>query len=184
MVKFIAEKGRVYKVLADDGNVLWVIDYENPCAPRVVRQDDNEPFETVPVPDDYIQERNVSQALFDTASKRYDILRPMISNNLYIADSNERHKTVAKIAADAGISEKTLQRWYYSYLAYGESGLYPAPKIKKDKALPPEHEKKIASALSKYYYSPKKRSLRTTYEMMLLKYYRNEHRKICQGSDQ
>lgn len=178
MVKFISEKNRVYKVLAEDGNTLWVIDYENPCAPRMVKQLKEDRFETVPVPDDYVQERYISKAVFDTASKRYDIIRPLISNKLYVTDSNARRKAIVKIAAEAGISEKTLQRWYYSYLAYGERGLYPAQKIKNDKMLPPEHEKKIASALSKYYYTPKKRSLRTTYEMMLLKYYRDEHRMI------
>ena len=178
MVKFVSEKDRVYKVLIEAEDKIWVIDYDNPCAPRMVKQLAEEQFETIPVPDDYVQERSVSQAVFETASKRYNIIRPLISNNLYVTDSNARRKAIVGIASEVGISKKTLQRWYYSYLAYGEKGLYPAQKIKKDKVLLPEHEKKMASALSKYYYSPQKRSLRTTYEMMLLKYYRDEQRMI------
>lgn len=178
MVRFVLDDDKVYKVVAESEDAIWVIDYDNPCAPKMVKQDGLVNLEEIPVPDDYMQESVVSRAIYDTAKKRLNILSPMLSNSVYITNSAERQGVLTQIAQNTGISNKTLKRWYYSYLAYGERGLCPASKIKKSKTLPQEHEKKIASALSKYYYSPKKRSLKTTYEMMLLKYYRNEQRII------
>lgn len=178
MVRFVLDDDKVYKVVAESEDAIWVIDYDNPCAPKMVKQDGLVNLEEIPVPDDYMQESVVSRAIYDTAKKRLNILSPMLSNSVYITNSAARQGVLTQIAQNTGISNKTLKRWYYSYLAYGERGLCPASKIKKSKTLPQEHEKKIASALSKYYYSPKKRSLKTTYEMMLLKYYRNEQRII------
>ena len=178
MVRFVLDDDKVYKVVAESDDAIWVIDYDNPCAPKMVKQDGLVNLEEIPVPDDYMQESVVSRAIYDTAKKRLGILSAILSDNAYITNAALRQRAIAKIAQDARVSQKTLKRWYYSYLAYGEQGLCPASKIKKSKTLPQEHEKKIASALSKYYYSPKKRSLKTTYEMMLLKYYRNEQRII------
>lgn len=178
MVRFVLDDDKVYKVVAESDDAIWVIDYDNPCAPKMVKQDGLVNLEEIPVPDDYMQESVVSRAIYDTAKKRLGILSAILSDNAYITNAALRQRAIAKIAQDARVSQKTLKRWYYSYLAYGERGLCPASKIKKSKTLPQEHEKKIASALSKYYYSPKKRSLKTTYEMMLLKYYRNEQRII------
>lgn len=178
MVRFVLDDDKVYKVVAESEDAIWVVDYDNPCAPKIVKQDGMKNLKEIPVPDDYIQESVVSRAIYDTARKRLGILSAILSDNAYITNAALRQRALAKIAQDARVSQKTLKRWYYSYLAYGERGLYPVSKIKKSKTLPQEHEKKIASALSKYYYSPKKRSLKTTYEMMLLKYYRNEQRMI------
>lgn len=178
MVRFVLDDDKVYKVVAESDDAIWVIDYDNPCAPKMVKQDGLVNLEEIPVPDDYMQESVVSRAIYDTAKKRLGILSAILSDNAYITNAALRQRAIAKIAQDARVSQKTLKRWYYSYLAYGERGLCPASKIKKSETLPQEHEKKIASALSKYYYSPKKRSLKTTYEMMLLKYYRNEQRII------
>lgn len=149
MVRFVLDDDKVYKVVAESDDAIWVIDYDNPCAPKMVKQDGLVNLEEIPVPDDYMQESVVSRAIYDTAKKRLNILSPMLSNSVYITNSAARQGVLTQIAQNTGISNKTLKRWYYSYLAYGERGLCPASKIKKSKTLPQEHEKKIASALSK-----------------------------------
>lgn len=149
MVRFVLDDDKVYKVVAESDDAIWVIDYDNPCAPKMVKQDGLVNLEEIPVPDDYMQESVVSRAIYDTAKKRLGILSAILSDNAYITNAALRQRAIAKIAQDARVSQKTLKRWYYSYLAYGERGLCPASKIKKSKTLPQEHEKKIASALSR-----------------------------------
>ena len=133
MVRFVLDDDKVYKVVAESDDAIWVIDYDNPCAPKMVKQDGLVNLEEIPVPDDYMQESVVSRAIYDTAKKRLGILSAILSDNAYITNAALRQRAIAKIAQDARVSQKTLKRWYYSYLAYGERGLCPASKIKKSR---------------------------------------------------
>lgn len=130
MVRFVLDDDKVYKVVAESEDAIWVVDYDNPCAPKIVKQDGMKNLKEIPVPDDYIQESVVSRAIYDTARKRLGILSAILSDNAYITNAALRQRALAKIAQDARVSQKTLKRWYYSYLAYGERGLYPVSKIK------------------------------------------------------
>lgn len=56
MVRFVLDDDKVYKVVAESDDAIWVIDYDNPCAPKMVKQDGLVNLEEIPVPDDYMQE--------------------------------------------------------------------------------------------------------------------------------
>lgn len=118
MVRFVLDDDKVYKVVAESEDAIWVVDYDNPCAPKIVKQDGMKNLKEIPVPDDYIQESVVSRAIYDTARKRLGILSAILSDNAYITNAALRQRALAKIAQDARVSQKTLKRWYYSYLAY------------------------------------------------------------------
>lgn len=118
MVRFVLDDDKVYKVVAESDDAIWFIDYDNPCAPKMVKQDGLVNLEEIPVPDDYMQESVVSRAIYDTAKKRLGILSAILSDNAYITNAALRQRAIAKIAQDARVSQKTLKRWYYSYLAY------------------------------------------------------------------
>ena len=115
MVRFVLDDDKVYKVVAESDDAIWVIDYDNPCAPKMVKQDGLVNLEEIPVPDDYMQESVVSRAIYDTAKKRLGILSAILSDNAYITNAALRQRAIAKIAQDARVSQKTLKRWYYSY---------------------------------------------------------------------
>lgn len=34
MVRFVLDDDKVYKVVAESDDAIWVIDYDNPCAPK------------------------------------------------------------------------------------------------------------------------------------------------------
>ena len=72
----------------------------------------------------------------------------------------------------------TLDRWYFRYLAMGRVGVAPAPRHRVTNAVPPEDKENFKKAINQFYYSSKKRSLKTTYEMMLLHFYRDENQMI------
>lgn len=63
MVRFVLDDDKVYKVVAESDDAIWVIDYDNPCAPKMVKQDGLVNLEEIPVPDDYMQESVVSRAI-------------------------------------------------------------------------------------------------------------------------
>lgn len=64
MVRFVLDDDKVYKVVAESDDAIWVIDYDNPCAPKMVKQDGLVNLEEIPVPDDYMQESVVSRAIY------------------------------------------------------------------------------------------------------------------------
>lgn len=64
MVRFVLDDDKVYKVVAESEDAIWVIDYDNPCAPKMVKQDGLVNLEEIPVPDDYMQESVVSRAIY------------------------------------------------------------------------------------------------------------------------
>ena len=84
MVRFVLDDDKVYKVVAESEDAIWVVDYDNPCAPKIVKQDGMKNLKEIPVPDDYIQESVVSRAIYDTARKRLGILSAILSDNAYL----------------------------------------------------------------------------------------------------
>lgn len=89
MVRFVLDDDKVYKVVAESDDAIWVIDYDNPCAPKMVKQDGLVNLEEIPVPDDYMQESVVSRAIYDTAKKRLGILSAILSDNAYLIESDD-----------------------------------------------------------------------------------------------
>lgn len=69
------------------------------------------------------------------------------------------------IAAEHGTTEKRLQRLYYNYLAHG--------CLTRSKPREPVTRRDFDDAIRKYYFSAKRNSLRTAYELFLLERYTN-----------
>lgn len=109
MVRFVLDDDKVYKVVAESDDAIWVIDYDNPCAPKMVKQDGLVNLEEIPVPDDYMQESVVSRAIYDTAKKRLGILSAILSDNAYITNAALRQRAIAKVATMKA-SVKKLKR--------------------------------------------------------------------------
>ena len=90
MVRFVLDDDKVYKVVAESEDAIWVIDYDNPCAPKMVKQDGLVNLEEIPVPDDYMQESVVSRAIYDTAKKKAKYIKSdAIQQCLYNQFSSE-----------------------------------------------------------------------------------------------
>lgn len=111
-----------------------------------------------------------------TMEKRLKILDEMVYDDRCCHDVAHRNRVVKKIAKDNGLSEKTILRWYYAYLAKGKRGLLPAARIHEIVEAPEEAGMK--RAISRYYYSPVKMSLRGAYEMYLMDECRTEDGRL------
>lgn len=169
MVQFVEYKTHIYKVLFESGDLTWVISYERPAAPFPVQKDALSRSE---IPGDYIDESIPSAKRTATMEKRQNIIDELIQDESCIYDVGHRNLVVRKIAKRNSLSEKTILRWYYAYLAKGKRGLLPAARVHETVEAP--EEVGMRRAISRYYYSPVKMSLRAAYEMYLMDECRTE----------
>lgn len=107
-----------------------------------------------------------------TQKKRLKIIQSLIKDKRCIWDAEHRQRLIHNSSKESAISERTIARYYWAYLAQGENGLLPETK----KAITPKTAEHMCmtQALNKYYYSPRKMSLKMTYQMMISDSYRQE----------
>lgn len=181
MVRFVhyQNSSKLYKVIFETEEVVWLISWDSPSAPIKV----GVPNELVnaPMPDEFLSETIPSEKRKKAMEKRYNLLRPLIETDSYeyICDSSARRKKIHEIAQTSGLSEKTLTRQYFAYLAKGKNGLLPASRTAAINS--PEKaylDSEIQKAINKYYYSPRKLSLQGAYELYLVENWKGEDGKL------
>lgn len=176
MVIFYEFEGKCFRQVCSDENAIWIVDYDTPSAPREISQEGLCQLKPIPVPESYLDESDIIGKRKLRMEKRLEMLEPMIADNNCITDKKYRHCLAQTLSGKYGISIKTIYRLYYAYLAKGERGLAPAARVVQENETTDKNN--MAQALSRYFYSPRKMSLQSTYEMMLLDFYRNDEGKI------
>ena len=78
------------------------------------------------------------------------------------------------------VSPRTVQKWYYKYLACGENALYTAERKKTNPPLT-EMQKNIRWAINRYFYSSRRMSLNGAYEILLLSKYTHSDGSLIEG---
>ena len=72
----------------------------------------------------------------DPETRRFRIISPIVANKELLNNRRKLNKRIKAIAADCGISEKTVSRWIKAYCNEGFKGLVPKyPKVRTDKRL-------------------------------------------------
>lgn len=154
--------GIIYREATRMDGLVWLV----PC---------DRPSEPFPVELQTIGEMNlalppkigdVSSKRRATGRKRRIILSAIIEDDRCVFDRGYRNLLLKQTAAEHDISIRTLREWYFSYLAKGEAGLYPATRNRSNAALS-EQQKNFRWAINKYYFSPNRLSLREAYLFML-----------------
>lgn len=178
MVKFVSYHGRTYRLLlSTPEGVAWIIDWEKPGAP--IKIGDKNELVDEPIPGEFMDEAAPSDSRKVAMEKRLHMLQPLIKNERSIFDTKFRREKIAALAESYAVSEKTLTRFFYAYLAKGKAGLLPAQRAvaqeKKDDAY---IDADMQKAINKYYYSPKRLSLRGAYEMYLIDYWKDENGQL------
>ena len=173
VVQFVEYNSRIYKVVYEKDDIFWLISFENPAAPFPASKEN---LILQEMPAEYMDETPASAKRNTTMEKRLKILDEMVYDDRCCHDVAHRNRVVKKIAKDNGLSEKTILRWYYAYLAKGKRGLLPAARIHEIVEAPEEAGMK--RAISRYYYSPVKMSLRGAYEMYLMDECRTEDGRL------
>lgn len=172
MVRFVFDEhgDKIYRVLHEAQDYAWIIECKDPPGvPHHILRSELEQLEEAPIPECFYEDVN-SENQKKWIEKRYSMLKPLIESTESIVDIHARNRLAKKVAQDNGVSEKTVRRLYYSYLAFGKNGLCPKTKTQKKSPMT-QDQRNMVSALSRYYYSIKKMSLVGAYEMMLVDSY-------------
>lgn len=120
VVQFVEYNSRIYKVVYEKDDIFWLISFENPAAPFPASKEN---LILQEMPAEYMDETPASAKRNTTMEKRLKILDEMVYDDRCCHDVAHRNRVVKKIAKDNGLSEKTILRWYYAYLAKGKRGL-------------------------------------------------------------
>lgn len=165
--------GIIYREAARTDSLVWLVPCERPSEPFPAElQTISEMNLALPPKTD-----SVSQKRRATGEKRRRILSPLIGDDRCVFDRSYRNLRLKQTADAQNISVRTLREWYFSYLAKGDAGLYPAARTRKD-AAPSERQKNFRWAINKYYFSSNRLSLREAYLFMLQDKYVDENGEL------
>ena len=178
MVNYCVYKGKKFRVLMCDEKGAWVIAEDGKTKPRYMSHEvlaQTTPT-LAPAPQETVM---ISSKRQDTKKKRLEIIQELIKDRRCIWDKKYRQQLICNSSKKHSTSERTVARYYWAYLAQGENGLLPEPKKPVDTSKTVEHMY-MTQALNKYYYSPRKMSLRMTYQMMISDNYRKDDGTIME----
>lgn len=162
---FYDVSGDVYREVLKESDGAWIVSYENPASPKFVSADELKNHERIEPPAEYL--RFMEKEATDGQKKRLDLILELLDNERYICDRQVRNRKIKEIAEREGTTAKRLQKLFYRYLA-GRSLV--EERVVSEKELPDE-KKEFAWAIDRFYFSAKKMSLRSAYDLMLLSNY-------------
>lgn len=99
--------------------------------------------------------------------QRYNIISAILP---FVADESMRSEMVARMAEEHGISKQSVRKYLCEYLSSQDIRSLAPQERNTDRALT-QDEKNMRKALNKYYYTTKKRTLKSAYTMMLREFY-------------
>ena len=161
---FIRIAGARFRVLRQDAGGAWVIAYDEYQMPVYVNRGELERAERIAAPEEYV--RNRERPMSAAQRQRYDMLRPALEDDRCITDEAHRTEVFAAIAREHNTTVRRLRRLYHAYLARGS--------LTKSKPREIIRRTDFEAAIRKYYFSAKRNSLRTAYELYILENYTNK----------
>ena len=161
---FVRIAGVRFRVLQQDAGGAWVIAYDEYQMPVYINRDELECAERITAPEEYV--RNRERPMSAAQQQRYDMLRPALDDARCITDEAHRAEVFAAIAREHNTTVRRLRRLYHAYLAYGS--------LTKGKPREIIRRTDFEAAIRKYYFSAKRNSLRTAYELFILENYTNK----------
>lgn len=164
---FIDISGEVYRIVLKAESGAWIISYENPCSPYFVSEQDLKLYPRMEPPQEYLKYIDRQKNPTEGQLKRLDLLAELLEDEIYIMDKQIRNRKIKELAEREGSTGKRIQKLYFRHLA-GRS-------LVEERKLPEKPEtqeqKDFRWAIDTFYYSAKKMSLRSAYDMMLLSRY-------------
>ncbi len=156
MSQFVERNGELFKVLVLEGPGAWLISYDSPAAPFFVG--DMDAYQRTVPPS--AQGGELSAA----GQKRLELIQPLLdAGDAAVMDKQYRLNVAKDIAERYSTTHRTVLKLFYRYLATGQ--------LLSPKARAPSTNPDFDWAIRTFYFSAKKLSLRSAYEMMLLQRY-------------
>lgn len=164
---FIAVAGEVYRIIARVENGAWVISYEKPCSPYFVSEHDLEEYPRIEPPQEYLKYIDKQTNPTSGQQKRFEMIEELMEEEIYIMDKQARNRKIKEISDREGTTVKRIQKLYFRQLA-GRSLVEERKLLEKPET---QEQKNFRWAIDTFYYSAKKMSLRSVYDMLLLARY-------------
>ena len=162
---FLESCGEVIRVLCGNEEGNWVISYDNPCTPKFVLRDDLRSMEHIEPPKDF--QMRMTQEQTPGQKKRQKLISELLEEESYVWDRTGRNTKIREIAAREKTSERRIRELYFRALA-GRALVEERKKAEKEET---KEEKDFLWAIDTFYYTAKKFSLRSAYDMLLLSRY-------------
>lgn len=164
--------GERFRSVFESENGLWIVSYDHPREPRFVLHEEVRSMEKIEPPKRFLKQVEKNPTMGQ--NQREALIRPLINNPECIIDRKLRRRVASAVADENGTTIRRIQLLYYRYLA-GRPLVEERTVTKKPESL---QEKNFAWAIEEFYYSAKKVSLQTAYDLMLLARYVNADGKL------
>ena len=156
MSQFVERNGELFKVLVLEGPGAWLISHDSPASPFFVG--DMDAYQHTLPPS--AQGGELSAA----GQKRLELIQPLLdAGDAAVMDKQYRLNVAKDMAERYSTTHRTVLKLFYRYLATGQ--------LLSPKARAPSTNPDFDWAIRTFYFSAKKLSLRSAYEMMLLQRY-------------
>lgn len=173
MTRFLECDGQVLRLLLQDDDGAWLIDYDSPAQPFWVDREKVERMTRIPTPEEFtLSMRRELQS--EAELERLHLIQPLLDNELFIKNKKYRLAAAREIAVENHTTTKRVLRIYYRYLATGV--------LLKQKERSPRKQPDYDWAIRTFYFSSKRLSLRATYDLMLLQRYTDASGTIVDGA--
>lgn len=168
-------------VLKKDGLVVRILIYAEPASyvvdclrPKMPFMQNNEYLATMePTEDKYrvfFTDEELTDKQKEVRDRRFAIIKPLIEP-WYIMNKTERNQAIRDIATEKMVSQRTVKNYLWRYWVWqSKNALLPEERSPMEKELNAD-QKNMRWALNKYYYTTKRHTLKTAYELMLKEKY-------------
>ena len=158
----------------EDGS--WLVSFDHPLEPRFVLSRDMENLTRILPPDEYVKNQKKEPTMGQR--KRMELLEGIVDDPECIMDRCKRNEKIRESADRNHTTVRRLQMLYYRALA--------GRPLVEERVLPPKEEtqeqKDFSWAVEEFYFSAKKMSLRSAYDLMLLSRYTDQDGRLVEGA--
>lgn len=173
---FVSRFGETYRLLLRESEGNWLVSWEKPSAPFFVSDVNFSDFKRVATPESFLLETQ-QEELTDAQRRRFALIEPLLREQCYLTDRKARNQLAAQIAGENKTTSKRVLRLFYRYLATGRLSSVTATEEARHKENP-----LFDRTIRKYYFSSKRFSLRTAYEMMLVENFTSEFGELSDSA--
>ena len=154
--------GEIFRLIKRTDEGAWFVSYDHPREPKFISESEIKSMLQMAPPTSFI--KAMEKESTEGQKCREALISPLIINEKCIFDRKERRREAEKVAQSNQTTVRRIQLLYYKYLA-GRPLVEEREVIEKPKTT---IEKTFSWAIEEFYYSAKKFSLKTAYDLMLL----------------
>ena len=173
---FYEYMGEIFRLVkrVEDGE--WIISYDHPREPRFIPESENNSMTRIAFPADFLN--RMEKESTEGQKRRESLINPLIINEKCIFDRKERRKVAKEVAEDNQTTVRRVQLLYYKHLA-GKPLVAERETIERPKT---GVERVFSWAIEEFYYSAKRVSLQTAFDLMILERFMDENGVLREDS--